>query len=100
VHLPSAITGDAPLSNVDPRIRSLQDELETLNKRLQNNELDIPPEGDPRRSPSPEPIYDRNGIRQNTREIRYRERLLDNRNRVVEELMKEDPTFKPPADYR
>ncbi|EFJ51835.1 hypothetical protein VOLCADRAFT_56842, partial [Volvox carteri f. nagariensis] len=31
---------------------------------------------------------------------RYRERLLDNRNRVVEELMKEDPTFKPPADYR
>ncbi len=30
----------------------------------------------------------------------YRERLLDNRNRMVEELMKEDPAFKPPADYR
>ncbi|GLI63119.1 hypothetical protein VaNZ11_006024 [Volvox africanus] len=100
VHLPTTITGETTMSNVDPRIRTLTDELETLNKRLQNNELDIPPEGDPRRSPSPEPIYDRNGIRQNTREIRYRERLLDNRNRVVEELMKEDPTFKPPADYR
>ncbi|GLC74139.1 hypothetical protein PLESTF_001466000 [Pleodorina starrii] len=100
VHLPTAITGEAPLSHVDPRVRSLHDELETLNKRLQNNDLDIPPEGDPRRSPSPEPVYDRNGIRQNTREIRYRERLLDQRNRVVEELMKEDSSFKPPADYR
>ena len=38
---------------------------------LQTGELDIPPEGDWRRSPSPEPIYDRNGIRQNTREMRY-----------------------------
>jgi hypothetical protein len=27
-------------------------------------------EGDPRRSPSPEPVYDKNGVRLNTREIR------------------------------
>ncbi len=37
---------------------------------MQNNDLGIPPEGDPCRSPSPEPVYDRNGIRQNTREMR------------------------------
>lgn len=29
-----------------------------------------PAEGDPRRSPSPEPVYDKNGVRLNTREIR------------------------------
>ncbi|PNH08821.1 Branchpoint-bridging protein [Tetrabaena socialis] len=84
VSLPSTITGEASNSHLEPR----------------NNELDIPSEGDPRRSPSPEPVYDRNGIRQNTREIRHRERLLDLRNRVVEELMREDPSFKPPGDYR
>lgn len=36
---------------------------------LQLNDLDIPPEG--QRSPSPEPVYDRNGTRLNTREIRW-----------------------------
>ncbi|PNW78210.1 hypothetical protein CHLRE_09g386731v5 [Chlamydomonas reinhardtii] len=102
VSLPSAITGapDSSLAATDPRVKALHGELETLNRRLQNNELDIPPEGDPRRSPSPEPVYDRNGIRQNTREIRYRERLVDARNKVVEELLREDPGFKPPTDYR
>ncbi|KAG2422766.1 hypothetical protein HXX76_015786 [Chlamydomonas incerta] len=102
VSLPSAITGapDSSLAATDPRVKALHGELETLNRRLQNNELDIPPEGDPRRSPSPEPVYDRNGIRQNTREIRHRERLVDARNRLVEELMREDPGFKPPTDYR
>ncbi|KXZ53032.1 hypothetical protein GPECTOR_8g399 [Gonium pectorale] len=100
VSLPPTITGEQPLSHADPKVRALHEELESLNRKLQNNDLDIPPEGDPRRSPSPEPVYDRNGIRQNTREIRYRERLVDNRNRVVEELMREDASFKPPADYR
>ena len=38
-----------------------------MNKKILDNELDIPPEG--QRSPSPEPVYDRNGIRLNTREV-------------------------------
>lgn len=66
VALPSAlIHGSA--SN-DPRVKELQEELNTVNKKILDNELDIPPEG--QRSPSPEPVYDRNGIRLNTREVR------------------------------
>ena len=66
VSLPSAlIHGSA--SN-DPRVKELQEELNTVNKKILDNELDIPPEG--QRSPSPEPVYDRNGIRLNTREVR------------------------------
>lgn len=68
VALPSAlIHGSA--SN-DPRVKELQEELNTVNKKILDNELDIPPEG--QRSPSPEPVYDRNGIRLNTREVRGR----------------------------
>ena len=75
VALPSAlIHGSA--SN-DPRVKELQEELNTVNKKILDNELDIPPEG--QRSPSPEPVYDRNGIRLNTREVRGTA-LLRNRN--------------------
>ncbi len=31
---------------------------------------------------------------------RYRDKLMDKRNRVVEDLLKEDPNFKAPPDYR
>ena len=66
VALPSAlIHGSA--SN-DPRVKELQEELSVVNRKILDNELDIPPEG--QRSPSPEPQYDRNGIRLNTREVR------------------------------
>ena len=35
VQLPSTITGESPLSHIDPRLRSLHEELDNLNKRLQ-----------------------------------------------------------------
>lgn len=96
VVLPSHLTGEP--AHVDPKLKALHDELQELNRRLLNNELNIPPEG--QRSPSPEPIYDKNGIRLNTREIRYRERLTDRRQTVIEDLIKEDPNYKPPPDYK
>ena len=82
----------------DPRLKALAEELDTVNRKLTSNELDIPPEG--QRSPSPTPVYDRNGVRLNTREIRARERLIDQRQRCIEDLIKEDPGYKPPADYK
>jgi len=94
VLLPSAIGGNGSAN------ASIYAEYKELNRKLQANELDIPPEGDPRRSPSPEPIYNKSGVRLNTREIRYKERLLDKRNRMVEAIMKEDSHFRPPPDYR
>ena len=66
VTLPGTITGDATGS--DPKLRTLHDQLTELTRKLNNGDYDIPPEG--QRSPSPEPVYDKNGVRQNTREIR------------------------------
>ena len=66
VALPSALLGGA--GHDDPHIRDLHDRLAVCNRRIVNNELNLPPEGE--RSPSPQPVYDRNGIRLNTREVK------------------------------
>lgn len=65
VALPSALIGGA--GQDDPHIRDLHDRLGIISRRIINNELNLPPEGE--RSPSPQPIYDRNGVRLNTREV-------------------------------
>ena len=83
---------------LDPKVRGMREELEELNRKLTSNDIYIPPEG--QRSPSPDPIYDAMGNRLNTREIRAREKLVDSRHKLVEDLIKEDPTFRPPADYK
>ncbi|TYZ62725.1 hypothetical protein PybrP1_001418 [[Pythium] brassicae (nom. inval.)] len=56
-------------------------------------------EKDPARSPSPPPQYDASGKRTNTREVRMRAALEKNRQSVIEELLKVNPLFRPPADY-
>ncbi len=66
MQLPSALVGGP--SSADPAVQKLHNELKEVNRKILNNELDIPPEGE--RSPSPEPQYDRNGVRLNTREVR------------------------------
>ena len=46
------------------------------------------------RSLSPEPIYDnKTGVRVNTREVRTKEKYTIEKNNVIEELMKMDPSF-------
>ena len=52
------------------------------------------------RSPSPPPTYDAHGRRTNTREVRYRKKLEDERIKLVDRAMKNDPNFRPPADYQ
>jgi len=51
------------------------------------------------RSPSPPPIYDAHGRRTNTREVRYRKKLEDERIKLVDRAMKNDPNFRPPVEY-
>lgn len=51
------------------------------------------------RSPSPPPTYDGHGRRTNTREVRYRKKLEDERIRLVDRAMKNDPNFRPPVEY-
>lgn len=52
------------------------------------------------RSPSPPPTYDSQGRRTNTREVRYKKKLEDERVRLVERALKADPNFKPPIEYQ
>ncbi len=96
VAMPSVLTGRPTHS--DPAIQKLYDELEEISNRIDANDLRIPPED--QRSPSPEPVYDRNGIRQNTREVRVKAKMQEERHKIIEELIKADPGFKPPPDYR
>lgn len=56
-------------------------------------------EQDPNRSPSPPPKYDSSGKRTNTREVRMRESLTNQRISIIEQLMKLNPTFQPPIDF-
>eukprot|EP01116_Phalansterium_solitarium_P018852 TRINITY_DN5118_c0_g1_i1.p1 TRINITY_DN5118_c0_g1~~TRINITY_DN5118_c0_g1_i1.p1 ORF type:complete len:448 (+),score=148.91 TRINITY_DN5118_c0_g1_i1:145-1488(+) len=51
------------------------------------------------RSPSPEPVYDRDGKRQNTKEQRAKDKLLIERQKLIEEAYRMNPHFRPPPDY-
>lgn len=90
------LTGGA---EIDPEVQALNIKLLDLNRRLQTGQV-LDEREDGNRSPSPEPIYDNMGIRVNTREFRARERLTRERIEIISELIKRNPAFKPPADYR
>ncbi|THH29987.1 hypothetical protein EUX98_g4204 [Antrodiella citrinella] len=70
--------------------------LEEINRKLRLNDF-VPPERE--RSPSPPPTYDAHGRRTNTREVRYRKKLEDERIKLVDRAMKNDPNFRPPVEY-
>ncbi|KAL7147585.1 hypothetical protein ABFS83_06G117500 [Erythranthe nasuta] len=83
----------------DPEIQSLNSMLLEISRKLQSGlPLDDRPEG--ARSPSPEPVYDNMGVRINTREYRAREKLNRERQEIISQIIKKNPAFKPPADYR
>ncbi|EJU04569.1 hypothetical protein DACRYDRAFT_43143, partial [Dacryopinax primogenitus] len=76
---------------------AIQVRLEEINRKLRLNDY-IPPERE--RSPSPPPTYDAHGRRSNTREVRYRKKLEDERVRLIERAMKSDATFRPPLEFQ
>ncbi|ESQ56203.1 hypothetical protein EUTSA_v10024523mg [Eutrema salsugineum] len=83
----------------DPEVQVLNARLLEISRILQSGlPLDDRQEG--QRSPSPEPIYDNNGIRVNTREYRAKERLNRERQEIISQIISKNPAFKPPADYR
>lgn len=111
--LPTAISAagvsQAQLDNYAIHLR-----LEEINRKLRLNDF-IPPERERYvsliesfimvhiltrcRSVSPPPTYDAHGRRTNTREVRYRKKLEDERIRLVDRAMKNDPNFRPPVEY-
>ena len=63
---------------------------------------DFEQENDPDlRSLSPKPVYDtKTGLRINTREQRLKDKYIKEKQRLVTEVLKMDPLYKPPPDYK
>ncbi|WFD03821.1 hypothetical protein MOBT1_002516 [Malassezia obtusa] len=91
---PAAFSGQVSAQELDRY--AIQVRLEEINRKLRIGDV-VPPERE--RSPSPPPTYDVHGRRNNTREMRYRKKLEEERIRLVERQMKIDPSFRPPAEY-
>ncbi|RLN63549.1 hypothetical protein BBP00_00004062 [Phytophthora kernoviae] len=78
----------------------LRAELDNINMKIKTVAMDAARiEKDPNRSPSPPPQYDSNGKRTNTREVRMKEALEKRRRETIDQLVKVNPLFRPPADY-
>lgn len=81
------------------------DEIEYLLRLYRLDELtakinDFTPDDPDIKSPSPEPIYDKDGRRINTYEVRKRDQLHRERIGLIEDCMKMRDTFVPPDDYK
>ncbi|KAK7203088.1 hypothetical protein BZA70DRAFT_283851 [Myxozyma melibiosi] len=95
INLPTSISGNMTPEQIEAYVLNLR--IEEISQKLRINDV-VPKDGE--RSPSPPPQYDNNGKRVNTREVRYRKRLEDERHKLIEKAVKTIPDFKPPADYR
>lgn len=73
--------------------------IEEITRMLRTGELGIPDNPD-ERSPSPEPIYNTEGKRLNTREFRVRKKLEEERHNLIQEALTLNEDYKPPADYK
>ncbi|KYN36808.1 Splicing factor 1 [Trachymyrmex septentrionalis] len=91
--LPTNLTPD------QERAYLFQLQIEEISRKLRTGDLGIPlnPE---ERSPSPEPIYSSDGKRLNTREYRTRRKLEEERHNLIQKILKINPEFKPPPDYK
>ncbi|RUP38410.1 hypothetical protein BC936DRAFT_138398 [Jimgerdemannia flammicorona] len=93
--LPTALPPNMSKDQMDLYLLHLR--IEEINRKLRTGDY-VPPERE--RSASPEPIYNSEGKRTNTREARYRRKLEDERHKLIEEALRRNPDFKPPIDYK
>ncbi|KAJ1651924.1 hypothetical protein IWQ61_007623 [Dispira simplex] len=93
--LPTAITSNMSKDQID--LYALHIRIQEIGRKLRLGNY-VPPDSE--RSPSPEPVYNAEGKRINTREQRYRKRLEDERHRLVQQALSKDPNYEPPSDYR
>lgn len=87
------------LTTEQERLYLLELQIAELTCRLRNNDFHIPAENE-QRSPSPEPIYNMDGKRLNTREYRARKKIEDERHVLIQKMIVENPLYKPPSDYK
>ncbi|XP_058075878.1 splicing factor-like protein 1 [Magnolia sinica] len=82
--------------NLDSEVQKMSARLVEINRKLQERKaIDDRPEE--QRSPSPPPLYNNLGIRTNTREVRYRQKLIQERQNITSRLIAKSPTFKSPS---
>ena len=77
----------------------LQLQIEECSQKLRTGDLGISVNPE-ERSPSPEPIYNHEGKRLNTRDYRTRKNLEDKRHDLITRLQEINPDYKPPSDYK
>ncbi|SPO31947.1 related to MSL5 - branch point bridging protein [Ustilago trichophora] len=94
ISIPTAIGANVSAEELDKY--AIQVRLDEISRKLRSGDF-IPP--DRERSPSPPPTYDNQGRRTNTREVRYRKKLEDERISLVDRQLRLDPNFRPPSDY-
>lgn len=94
VTIPTAIGANVSAQDLDKY--AVQVRLDEIARKLRSGDF-IPP--DRERSPSPPPTYDAQGRRTNTREVRYRKKLEDERMALVDRQLKLDPNYRAPSDY-
>ncbi|KAI8894727.1 hypothetical protein BC833DRAFT_603804 [Globomyces pollinis-pini] len=92
--LPTSLPSDLSNEQIDNYIIHMR--IEELGRRLRMGDY-IPLE---KRSVSPEPTYGPDGKRNNTRDLRYRKKIEDERHALVETGMRTIMGFRPPADYK
>lgn len=72
--------------------------LEDLHKKIQVSQLeDVEPD---LRPPSPPPLYDKAGMRLNSREIRIKKAMLAEYNRLIRYMIKTIDGYTPPPDWK
>lgn len=95
IGMPTALT--SPMTPEQLDAYALQLRIQEITQKLYMNDV-VPTHRE--RSPSPPPTYDNAGRRTNTREVRYREKLEDERHTLVSRAVKTIPEYKLPPDYR
>ena len=92
--LPTSLPSDLTNEQIEHYIIHLR--IEEINRSLRMGTY-IPRH---KRSVSPEPTYGPDGRRNNTRDIRYRNKLEEEQHRLVEYGMKHVIGFRAPIDYK
>ncbi len=75
------------------KLMEIKTKIDACQAKIQNPEFWLSTIHPRDRSPSPEAVYDGEGKRVNTREKRFKDKLIKERNLLVEEAQKYDPTF-------
>jgi len=86
----AALAASQKLTAAQTKMMLLKLQLQEISTKLVNPSAYIDKEA---MSPSPEPTYDSQGKRTNTRDIRFQKKLMSERQKILDEMVKIDPNM-------